>query len=179
MKILINPGHMPGVDPGAVNAEYNITEADTVKEIGELTASYLRKAGVECIVMQSDNICGESPNYPNVVALANNEDVDYVISIHCNSHANKSANGVECWVYPGSSKGTRIASTILNQIVNSLGMTNRGIKESSSLMILRHPNAPAVLVELGFISNDDDVEKLMYNKDDFARAIARGVTDLN
>ena len=36
---------------------------------------------------------------------------------------------------------------------------------------------PAVLVETAFITNEDDVQLLMYKKDAFARAIARGVTD--
>jgi N-acetylmuramoyl-L-alanine amidase len=34
MKIFINPGHMPGVDSGAVNDKYGVTEAGIVKEIG-------------------------------------------------------------------------------------------------------------------------------------------------
>ena len=56
-------------------------------------------------------------------------------------------------------------------------MVDRGVKESKKLCVLKHTDMPAVLVELGFINNDDDFFKLQNHKDDFARAIARGVTD--
>ena len=45
------------------------------------------------------------------------------------------------------------------------------------LIVLKHTNMPAVLVETAFISNDDDANLLANNQDDFARAIARGITD--
>lgn len=71
MKIFINPGHMPGVDSGAVNEEYGVTEADIVKEIGAGVQQYLNRVGYDCMLVQSDNLCGESPNYTNICASAN------------------------------------------------------------------------------------------------------------
>ncbi len=176
-KVFINPGHMIGVDPGAVNTSYNVTEAQICADIGNMVSKYLTAAGVSCIVCQSDNLAGESPNYPNVTAIANDANVDYVISIHCNSHPNVEALGTETWIYPDSEDGLNLANCIQHQIVDSLNMVDRGIKESKGLLILKHSAAPAVLVELGFISNLSDVQKLMHDKDAFARAIARGVTD--
>lgn len=43
--------------------------------------------------------------------------------------------------------------------------------------MLRETDMPAVLVETAFITNEEDVQLLMNRKDEFARAIARGVTD--
>ncbi|MDD6381759.1 MAG: N-acetylmuramoyl-L-alanine amidase, partial [Selenomonadaceae bacterium] len=43
--------------------------------------------------------------------------------------------------------------------------------------VLKYTGMPAVLVELGFISNVGDEELLATRQDDFARAIARGITD--
>ena len=58
---------------------------------------------------------------------------------------------------------------------------DRGIKEArpgtNGLYVLTNTDAVAVLVELAFISNADDSRLLENNQDDFARAIARGVTD--
>lgn len=65
MKIFINPGHMPGVDSGAVNDKYGVTEAGIVKEIGAGVQQYLNRVGYDCLLVQSDNLCGESPNYTN------------------------------------------------------------------------------------------------------------------
>ena len=50
-------------------------------------------------------------------------------------------------------------------------------RESIQELVLKNTNMPAVLVELAFISNEDDEKILRNNQDDFARAIARGVTD--
>ena len=47
----------------------------------------------------------------------------------------------------------------------------------NGLYVLTNTDMPAVLVELAFISNEDDEKLLRNNQDDFARAIARGVTD--
>ena len=51
------------------------------------------------------------------------------------------------------------------------------IKANPKLLVLKYTGMPAVLVELGFISNVGDEELLATRQDDFARAIARGITD--
>ena len=45
MRVFINPGHHPGLDPGAVNRDYGVTEADIVRDVGVLVAEYLTAAG--------------------------------------------------------------------------------------------------------------------------------------
>ena len=47
----------------------------------------------------------------------------------------------------------------------------------NGLYVLTNTDMPAVLVELAFISNADDVVLLTEKQDEFARAIARGITD--
>jgi N-acetylmuramoyl-L-alanine amidase len=70
-----------------------------------------------------------------------------------------------------------LAQYIQNQIVDSLGTLDRGIKAMPQLLVLKYTDMTAVLVEMAFIDNDDDAELLANRQDDFARAIARGVTD--
>lgn len=82
MKVFLNPGHCPGVDCGAVNNDYEVNEAVIVREVGDLVGDYLRKAGCEVKLLQSDNLAGENPNYPNVCASANNWPADVFISLH-------------------------------------------------------------------------------------------------
>lgn len=176
-KIFINPGHCPDVDPGAVNEIYGVTEADIVAEIGELVAEYLTKAGCECMVLQSDNLYGESPEYQEVVATANQWTADLFVSIHCNSFSNENANGTETLVYNKWTRAADLADCIQCQLVDSLGTLNRGIKERPDLAVLKGTVMPAVLVEVAFISNENDVQLLINKQDNIARAIARGVTD--
>lgn len=74
-----------------------------------------------------------------------------------------------------------LASYIQNQIVDALDTTDRGVKIATpgvnGLYVLTNTDMPAVLVELGFISNSDDEKILANNQDALARALARGVTD--
>ena len=94
----------------------------------------------------------------------------------CNA-ANTEAHGTEVEIYPGSDESQRLGQCIQSQIVDSLGTTDRGLKERPGLCVLKHTDMPAVLVETAFIDNDEDAELLTNRQDDFARAIARGVTD--
>ena len=120
---------MPGVDSGAVNETYGVTEADIVKEIGAGVQQYLNRVGYDCMLVQSDNLCGESPNYTNICASANGWKADLFLSIHCNAAAEE-AQGTETLVYSRDSKGAcALAECIQNQIVQSLSTVDRGVKE--------------------------------------------------
>lgn len=174
-KVFVNPGHCPGIDSGAVNGHYNITEADIVYDIGTMVSNYLDKAGCEVTMLQSDNLYYDGQG-ECVVESANRWPADVFISLHCNAF-NTQAQGTECCVYELSSKSEQLARCVQRQIVDSLHTVDRGIKERPGLIVLKHTYMPAVLVEMAFIDNDGDAELLMQKKDDFARAIARGVTD--
>ena len=74
-----------------------------------------------------------------------------------------------------------MAGCINNEIVETMGTTDRGVKVArpgiNGLYVLTNTDMPAVLVELAFINNSYDVVLLTEKQDEFARAIARGVTD--
>ena len=162
MNVFINPGHAPNgnPDPGAVNDNTGLRECDVALAVGDLVAHYLKAAGVGVTnVFQCDSL-------EEICDQANASGADLFISIHCNSAEAASATGTETWACAGSSAGHALAACIQNQIVDALGTVDRGVK-----------TATPVLVELAFISNDDDEQLLEEKQDDFARAIARGVTD--
>lgn len=175
MKVFINPGHCPGVDPGAVNNELGITEADIVHDIGTRVTDYLDKAGCEVMLLQSDNLCYDGQG-ECVTAAANNWPADVFVSLHCNAF-NGNAKGTETCVYSLYGDSAKLGQCIQNQLVNSLGTVDRGLKERTGLAVLKATTMPAVLVEIAFIDNADDASVLMNCKDAIAKAIARGVTD--
>ena len=80
-------------------------------------------------------------------------------------------------VHPGSSAGRALGNCIQRQIVDSLGTADRGLKDRLDLWVIKRTDMPAVLVELAFIDHEGDAALLRDRQDDFARAIARGVTD--
>lgn len=176
MKVFLNPGHAPDgkPDPGAVNNETGLRECDVALAVGKSAESYLNEAGVETALLQSDSL-------EEICEAANSSDADIFVSIHCNAADAEGANGTETWACAGSYRGSMLADCIQNQIVDALGTVDRGVKTATpgvnGLYVLTNTDAPAVLVELAFISNDDDEQLLEEKQDDFARAIARGVTD--
>ena len=183
MKVFINPGHDQKYDSGAVNPNTGLRECDVAAEVGALVVDYLEAAGCEWQLLQSDNLApppaGRSEyadrQGPTVTETANDWGADIFVSIHCNA-ANTTAQGTEVECY-GSGTGEQLAQCIQSQIVDSIGTTDRGVKYMPQLLVLKYTDMPAVLVEMAFIDNDEDAELLAGKQDEFARAIARGVTD--
>lgn len=168
MKVFINPGHDPRVDSGAVNPNYGTRECDVVREAGEMLADYLTNAGCEVKIMQDDDL-------DMVCATSNEWGADLFVSLHCNASLGRNARGTETWYK--SFNGQRLANYIQSQIVRSTNTIDRGVKQSDRLWVLRSTDAVAVLVEMAFIDNDDDLEFMNDNLDKIVRAIARGITD--
>ena len=179
MKVYINPGHDLDYDSGAVNPTSGLRECDVAAKIGARVKEYLEAAGCECRLLQSDNLYYDSQYDDRPIPVcddANNWGADCFISIHCNA-ANGQARGTEVECYSRMSNGGNLAQCIQDQIVGALGTVDRGVKEMPGLIVLRHTDMPAVLVETAFIDNDDDAELLTDRWDAFAVAVARGVTD--
>lgn len=171
MIVFLNPGHAPNgePDPGALNRNLKVRECDVTLEVAKLVARYLRRVGLPVVMEQSDSL-------EDIVDEANVYGESLFISIHCNA-ANGQARGTETFVSTHASHNSVIlADKIQDQIVNNLGTINRGVKYEN-YYVLRYTDAPAVLVELEFIDNDDGCHLLLDKTDEFARAIARGVTD--
>lgn len=179
MRVYINPGHDVVYDPGAVNMNTGLREADVAAAIGEKVKYYLEAAGCEVRLLQSDNLYYDSAHPDRNVAVcadANAWPADVFVSLHCNAF-NGTARGTEVECYSENSQGGTLAKCVQSQIVNSLRTIDRGVKEMPELIVLKHTSMPAVLVEMAFIDNDHDADLLTHYQDAFARAIARGVTD--
>jgi N-acetylmuramoyl-L-alanine amidase len=178
MRVYLNPGHDLDYDSGAVNVNMGLRECDIAADVGEKVQGYLNAAGVETMMRQSDNLANDSQYADRPIAVcdeANSWPADVFVSIHCNA-ANGQARGteVEC---SGGQESTKLAQCIQSQIVDSIGTTDRGVKTMAGLIVIRNTDMPAVLVEMDFIDNDDGADLLIAQQDDFARAIARGITD--
>ena len=172
LKIFISPGHDKDGrrDPGAVHPYRGTRESDIADKVGQKLKEYLINAGVDVIgYLQDDDLYW-------VVETVDNSGCDVAISLHCNAF-NGVANGVECCVYDLYGESAKIAKYIQKQLVDSLDLTDRGLKERPGLLFLNSTTCPSVLVEMAFIDNDHDEELLSNKSDEFAAAIARGITD--
>lgn len=165
-KIVVNGGHEPNVDSGALGSRS--TEAEVTQKLMLLVAAYLEKAGCDVMAVQTADLA-------EICDVTNRWGADILVSIHCNAF-NKKAKGTETFCYYGSREGDALAHHIQSQIVTSLATANRGVKEAG-YYVLKYTKCTAVLVETAFIDNLGDEQLLLDRADDFARAIARGVTD--
>lgn len=170
MKIFLNPGHAPNGEPDTGACGNGLKEAIVVADIAADLEKYLVKAGVEIVGnVQDDNL-----NY--VVNEANRSKADFFISIHCNSYVDPAANGTEVYAFSPYTIGTLLADSILDEIVGSFDLNNRGVKYAN-FFVLRATIMPAVLVETAFVSNPHDADILRGHTTEIAAAIARGVTN--
>ena len=145
MKIVVNGGHEPNVDSGAVGSRS--TEADITQKLMLLVSAYLEKAGCEVMAVQTADLA-------EICNVTNRWGADILVSIHCNAF-NQKAKGTETFAYYGSREGDSLAHHIQSQIVTSLATTNRGVKEAG-FYVLKHTKCTAVLVETAFIDNKGD-----------------------
>lgn len=170
MRITVNAGHYPGLDSGAVGAT-GLQEADVAKDIAKRVTGYLQAVGYDALFVQKNDLSA-------IVDASNAFGAQLFLSIHCNAAENRSAQGTETFAINADGAGAILAQKIQRQIVDNLGTVDRGVK-TAGFYVLRYTDCSAVLVETAFISNPED-EMLLADpqkRDEFARAIARGVTD--
>lgn len=112
----------------------------------------------------------QNANLRNIVNKCNSHKVDLDVSIHLNAGG---GTGTEVYVYSDSSKAKGYAQRIVNNISNSLGIRNRGVKTKTNLYVLRKTKSPSLLIECCFVDNATD--KAKWNVDKCAKAIVEGV----
>lgn len=171
-KIVIDPGH-GGKDPGATSKTTQTQEKALALRTGLLLRDSLVSKGYD-VTMTRD-----SDWYPALTdrsAQANMMDADAFISIHYNSAGATSASGIETFAY-ATEDNKRLASSIQAQLIANTGAANRGVKNGNKLIVLNTTKVPAVLLELGFLSNPTEAKRMLENdyQNTLAESIAKGV----
>lgn len=178
IKIYIDQGHNRGINAGAEG--FGLYEQDVVWQVGMYLADLLNNTpGYEAKVSRPtiDTVLGynNSTSLAARVADATYWGADYFISIHNNASVDPSYNGTEVYIYSEVSKSYPLAQSILNQIVAEVGTRDNGVRVNPRLYLLRRNAMPALLIELAYITNPQDAEKLRNNQFDFAQAIYDGI----
>ncbi|RGI28476.1 N-acetylmuramoyl-L-alanine amidase [Melissococcus sp. OM08-11BH] len=170
VNVLIDYGH-GGTDPGAVNGTR--TEANDVLRLGKLVTQQLRENGVTVDETRQGN---DTVSLENRVRQADKKVYDYFVSLHRNAAANKDATGVEAFVWKKVlSPELELATRVQKNLVN-LGMKDRGVKEAD-FYVIRETFCPAILVEVGFISNAEDNRFFDQKINQIAHAIVTAILD--
>ena len=159
MKWYLDFGH-GGKDPGAIGPT-KLKESDIALKIGMMVKQNLEQAFEKVITTREDDKY-YSLDYRS--SKANKENCDYFVSIHMNSATNKSAKGVEVWVYDEKSKLYTLSKNICSNLSKTINTPNRGVKISKSFSVLRKTKMPALLIEIDFISNSSVEASLKSDK---------------
>jgi len=170
MRIVIDPGH-GGSDPGAVH--FNRRESDDALRMSLAVRDRLLACRQQVTMTRTGDTFVPLLDRSRI---SNNANADFFLSIHRNASTNPVANGVDIFVRPGpSNREVSIAQSILNNIVLVGVQSNRGLKREN-FSVLRNTNAPAALLELGFISNPSDNNLFDINFDRYADAIVFAIS---
>ncbi len=181
IKIYIDQGHNP-LNPNAGAEGNGLREQDIVYAVGIELAELLRQNPnfeVRLSRPTPDTQIGTS----NTTSLrlrvedANSWGADYFISIHTNASSIPSATGSEAFAFSSPSAAFSLGEDILYWLNRTTGLRNRGMQVRSGLYVLRRTRMPAVLVELGFITNPGDAALMSERPDLFAEGIYEGILE--
>lgn len=175
MKIVcIDAGH-GGKDPGATGG--GVRESAVALNVAKKIGAYLEASGCTVMLTRETDVFIELSDRAR---MANSAKAGLYVSVHCNSAgSNANATGMEVYHYTHASEASKHAARVIyDRLLPVCGLRGRGVK-SKDLAVLRETAMPAVLVELGFISNPSDRAKLTNFawQDDAAQAIADGIVE--
>ena len=179
IKIYIDQGHNPS-SPNAGAEGNGFVEQDLTYEIGIRLANLLRSNGnfdvrVSRPTPQSSLGTSNSTSLRARVDGANAFGADYFVSLHANASSNPAVSGSEALVYSSPSVASKLGEDILLWLNRITGLRNRGIVNRPGLYVLRKTQMPAVLVEMGFISNLNDATLMNNSPELFAEGIYNGI----
>jgi N-acetylmuramoyl-L-alanine amidase len=156
-KIVIDPGH-GGIHTGC-RSRSGYTEKEVTLDVAQRLKDLLETMGAEVIMTRTDDTHFSEDIDTDLmrrVHISDRARPDLFLSIHCNWAPNPDVRGFEVYVSRdgkadrGDSR--RVAAEIRSAFRGGLETEDRGIKEAG-FKVIRHTDAPAVLVEMDFISN--------------------------
>lgn len=169
--IVLDPGH-GGNDTGALRG--STLEKDLTLKIALKVKECLKEKGLKNIVMT--RATDKTLTLDERVQIANDKDADIFVSIHINASVKSEINGIETHYY--TDNGYNVAKIIHKELINNIDAMDRGLFKSK-FYVINHTEAPAVLLELGFISNEQERSSLNSEKRQMnsAQAIADGIVN--
>lgn len=161
--IVLDPGH-GGVDSGVKNED--LQEKYIVLEIARLMKERNPYEETEFVIIRSHD---EQISNENRAKIINSYEPDLVISLHINSNIKSSVKGLEAHISPMNNcyEDSKLLAEKINQHLMELGFDNLGIKENNN-KILRNPQAPTVMVHIGFLTNNED-KAILSNPKNYTR----------
>lgn len=167
-KVVLDAGH-GGSDYGAIRE--GINEKDITLDVTKRVASILKSKGYKVALTRVDDTY---VSLQDRVDFSENEAPQIFVSIHVNSAVATEPKGIETHYYHDYSK--ELASVVHAHLIKAIDTKDRGLFKSK-FYVINHTEMPAILCEIGFISNEDERKLLVTEKrkQETAKAIVEGV----
>lgn len=168
--IAIDPGH-GGEDTGM--SQGDITEKQVTLDICSKLKIMLESQGYNVIMTREDD---SRVSKEERVTAANASQADLLVSVHCGYAENSSLNGAVSHYKADSKSSAYLGENIQAALVKENGAFDGGLSEGD-YTITRDTQMPAVLVEVGYLSNSQEAENLADDayQNDTAKGIAKGI----
>lgn len=173
--VVLDAGH-GGSDPGSLGKDESgekvlAYEKDMNLKITLMVADMLRENGVEVELTRSEDVY---VGLAERAEFANGKNAALFVSIHNNSIPQPEYKGSMVLFYATSTKGKMLAKNILDEMVKSAGTIDRGLRDGTNMAVIRRTDMPAVIVECGCLTNQEELANLM--DDAFLKKLAEGIT---
>ena len=168
---LVDPGH-GGMFPGRVNEdkvlekEINLDIALKLDQLLEETGAQVimtRRADTDLIPPESKEeklLLQQRADLEQRIKMSEQSKADYFISIHCNSIPNDKWQGAQTFYNPEDPESQKLAQAIQQMLVEQLGDYDREALPREDTYLFKNAAVPTVIVECGFLSNQEEAAKL-------------------
>lgn len=170
--VVIDAGH-GGRAPGATKQGVMEKEIDLAITLELREIFQERGDNIGVYYTRTDD---SNPTFDQRVQLANLSGADLFVSIHNNSLGNgrmSDTNGTQVMYDESLEQSLKFARICLEEVTASTGSKNRGLIEGDSIYILRNSDVPAALIEVGFMTNQRELELLQTKE--YQRKTAEGI----
>ena len=168
--IILDPGH-GGADVGATRS--NVFEKDLNLEVSKKVYDILTKAGYKVEMTRTTDV---NPTLQERCDFSNERKALVFVSIHTNASVNEAPHGIETHFY--HDKSVELSNIVHKHLINETKALDRGTIKSM-FYVINHTNVPSILVEMGYISNNNERAALQTRErqDKTAKAIAEGIIE--
>lgn len=166
MKVVLDAGH-GGTEPGC---EFmGVLEKDITLSVTLALKKKLEESGIDAVLTREVD---QNVSLDKRCSIANAANADLFVSIHCNSYMDDSSiNGFEGYYYQDEDS-KRLADLILSAAENYPSIKTRNVKEEN-YKVLRDTKMPAVLLEIGYLSNK--VERTNLQSSEYQNTLAQAI----
>lgn len=165
---IIDAGH-GGVDGGAVSCT-GVHESQINLEIALRLNDLMHLLGMDTQMIRTTDIsvytsgnsiaAKKSSDLKERVRIVNEKDSATLLSIHQNHYSDSYYHGAQIF-YPQTQGSEALAKAMQMQFVQALNPgSNRQAKKVEGLYLMKHIKNPGVLIECGFLSNQNEEAKL-------------------